>query len=282
MRNLINFLIKYSTWFLFAFYVLLSFILLFLSHSYQRSIWLTSANAVSSSVYKAGSELTGYFNLKSINESLQKSNAMLENEVLNLKYELAQYQTLLLDSQFSRTYGKRFDYIAGTVINNSVNHPRNYFSINKGKTDGVKTGMGIVDQNGVVGIVNSVGDHTSQAISLLNETQHFSVRLKDSPYVGSLVWRGGDPSIAYVEEIPRHAKYHAGDTVVTSGYSMTFPEGLPVGIVMNRVKGADDNFFILKVRLTSNFRTLSTIRLIDDTFRDELDSIQSTSLNDGK
>lgn len=238
------------------------------------SVFLTSANAVSSSLYEAQTEVTGYFNLKSINQSLQARNAILENELLNLQYELANYKTILSDINRLDSSINRFDYVAATVLNNSVNHPRNYFSINRGSNDGIKTGMGVVDQNGVVGIVNVTGKHTSRVISLLNETQRFSVKLKGSPYVGSLNWKGDDPTIAYVEEIPRHAKYNIGDTIVTSGYSMTFPEGIPVATVLNRVKGNDDNFFIFKVRLNPDFRTLSTVRVIKDDFQSELDSIQ--------
>ena len=273
MRNLLNFLLKYSTWFVLTFYVLLSCILLFRGNSYQQSVFLTSSNAVTGSVYGTASNVTGYFNLKQINEDLQERNAALENELLNLKNKLAEYQTLVTDTTIVDS-SKRFDYITAAVVNNSVRHPRNYFTINKGSKDGIKPGMGVVDQNGIVGIVNVAGRNTARIISLLNETQHFSVKLKNTPYVGSLSWHGADPNIVYMEEVPRHVKYHVGDTVVTSGYSTTFPEGIPVGFVMAKVKGADDNFFTLKVRLASRFSTLSTVRIIKDVYKAELDSLQ--------
>lgn len=275
MRNLINFLIKYGTWFLFAFYVLLACMLLVSNNSYHQSVYLTSANSVSSAVNSTSSQVTGYFHLKGINESLQASNARLENEVLNLRHQLSEYQTLLSDSVRPSFIADRFGYIPATVINNSVRHPRNYFTINRGGVDGVRTGMGVVDQNGVVGIVNVTGDHTARVISLLNQTQHFSVKLKDTNFIGSLAWRGDDPMIAYMEQVPRHAKYHAGDTVVTSGYSTVFPEGIPVGRVLNRVRSRDDNFFILKIGLNSDFRALSTVRVIKDEYKMELDSLQN-------
>ncbi len=282
MRNLINFLIKYGTWFIFMFYVLISCVLLFSHNLYQQSVYLTSANIVASSVNSTSSQVTGYFHLRGINESLQESNAMLENEVLNLRHQLAECQTLLSDTLKSNIFLNRFDYIPATVINNSVRHPRNYFSINRGSADGVKVGMGVVDQNGVVGMVNVAGLHTARVISLLNQTQRFSVKLKGTNYIGSLSWKGADPSIAYMEEVPRHAKFHAGDTVVTSGYSTTFPGDIPVGIVMNRIKGSDDNFFILKVRLNSDFRALSTVRVIKDEYKAELDSLQQYDIKSDK
>lgn len=282
VRNLLNFIIRYGTWFLFAFYVIISCVLLFSHNAYQQSVYLTSANVVSNAVYGTASEVTGYFHLRSINESLQASNAQLENEVLNLRHQVAEMQTILSDTIKYTHFPQRFDYVSATVVNNSVRHPRNYFSINRGTLDGVNTGMGVVDQNGIVGIVNVAGKHTSRVISLLNETQHFSVKIKGTDYIGSLVWKGGDSAIGYMEQVPRHAKFHAGDTVVTSGYSTAFPAEIPVGIVMNRIKGSDDNFFILKLRLTSNFKALSTVRVIKDQYKAEIDSLQSFDFNPTK
>ena len=278
MRNLLNFFIKYGAWFIFAFLVILSFAILVTYNSYHSSIYFSSANKVIGSVYGVSSEITGYFNLKEINRSLEANNAILENEVLNLRYQLAEYRTLISDSTNYPHKASRYDYVSATVINNNVRHPKNYFSINRGSNDGVKTGQGVVDHNGVVGIVNVTGDNTARVISLLNESQRFSVKLKNTDFIGSLVWKGGDPSVAYMEEVPRHAKFHSGDTIVTSGYSLSFPADIPVGIVMNRIKGADDNFYILKVKLSSDFKTLSTVRVIRDNFKTSLDSLSNFDL----
>lgn len=273
MKNLLNFILKYSTWFVFTFYVLVSIVLLVVHNSYQQSVYLTSANVVTGTVYEISSGVTGYFHLHSINKRLQASNAALQNEVLNLRDEIARLNTLLADSITPVTYSKRFDYVMASVINNNTRHPRNYFTIDKGSEDGLKTGMGVVDQDGVVGIINVTGPHISRAISLLNETQHFSVKIKCTPFVGSLSWEGNDPTVAYVEEIPRHVVYNIGDTIVTSGYSTTFPEGLPVGVILNRVRSHDDSFFTFKVRLTSDFKSLSTVRVIRDFHKEEIDSL---------
>lgn len=252
--------------------------ILFTYNSYHSSIYFSSANAVFSSVYGVTSDVSGYFNLREINRDLETNNARLENEVLNLKHQLAEYKTLNSDTSVFEG-SPRYDYVAATVINNNVRHPRNYFSINRGSADGIRKGQGVVDHNGVVGIVNVTGQHTARVISLLNESQRFSVKLKNSDYIGSLVWKGGDPSIAYMEEVPRHTKFHPGDTVVTSGYSLSFPPDIPIGVVMNRIKGADDNFYILKVRLTPDFKSLGTVRIINDNFKESLDSLSKFDIN---
>lgn len=272
MRNILNFIIKYSKWFVFAFYVVLGCILLIGNNSYQQSVYLSSANSLTGGIYSSWSNVTGYFNLKAINKSLQVENAELQNEVLNLKNEIAELKALAGDTISSRNT-KRYEIVSAAVINNNTRHPRNYFTINRGKLDGIEPGMGVLDQNGVVGIVNVTGPHMSRVISLLNETQRFSVKLKGTSYIGSLSWKGKDATLGYVEEIPRHASYNIGDTIVTSGYSTTFPEGIPVGIILNRVHAADDSFFTFKIKLLPDFKTLSSVRIIKDIYKNELDSL---------
>lgn len=275
MRSLLYFLIKYSTAMLFVVYILLGCTLLFTGNMYQRSVYLTSANAVTSTVYEASNGVTGYFNLRSINEKLQESNASLERELLNLREELELAKTMIVnDSSEMMGMGiNRFDYVTATVINNSVTKPRNYFTINKGSEAGIQPGMGVVTHSGIAGIVGSVGPNASRVISLLNETQQFSVKVKGTNTIGSLEWKEGNPSIAYVGELLRHVKYHIGDTIVTSGNSTSFPKDIPVGIVMSQVKTADDNFFTLKIHLATDFNELSTVRVIKDAYKAEIDSL---------
>ncbi len=274
MRNLLNFIIKYSTWFVFTFYVLISCILLVKSSDNHFSVYMSSANAIGSAIYRTSSDVTDYFGLLAVNKRLQESNARLESEVLNLRQELSQYKVLAQDS-ISMAHTQRFGFIGASVINNSTRHPRNHFTIDRGSNDGIAPGMGVVDQSGVVGIVDVTGKNTSRVISLLNQNQHFSAKVKNSPYVGSLTWRGDDPSIAFLEEVPRHAKFNIGDTIVTSGFSTTFPEGIDIGTVMGKVRTTDDTFLVLKIHLASNFKTLGTVRVIKDALKHELDSIKS-------
>lgn len=279
MRNLIHFLIRYSSWFVFIFYVLLSCVFLFKGNDYQQSVYLTSANGVSAAMHGTIQDIDSYFHLKEANERLEAVNAAQQAEILNLRNEMGQLLTLVPDSGRNRRFNiDRFRFIPASVMNNSTHHPRNYFTINKGRLDGVEPGMGVVDNDGIVGIVNVAGDHTARIISVLNRSQRFSVKVKGTDFVGSLAWKSNDPTIATVEEIPRHARFRVGDTIVTSGFSTTFPEGIPVGIVMSRSRGADDNYFSLRVRLSSNFAHLNTVRVLRDQLKAELDSLSGFDL----
>ncbi|MDE7411914.1 MAG: rod shape-determining protein MreC [Paramuribaculum sp.] len=276
MHNLLSFLIKARPWILFTIYVVASSFLLFRNNPYQHWLYLTSANAISAGTYRAANYVTSYFNLRSINEDLQSRNTELELEILRLKDKVKGYmdkeyaETVPVDTAFSR-----YDFILAHVINNSVIHAHNYITIDKGELDGVRPDMGVIDQNGIVGKVNIVGPHSARIISLLNNNLRISCKVRGSEQVGSLVWDGKDTSTALLEELPRHAKFAIGDTIVTSGYSTAFPEGVPVGVVIAEKKYYDENFYTLSIKLFTDFTTLSTVRVVVDDMASELAAIEN-------
>ncbi len=283
MRNLINFLFRYSAWILFIIYTVASCVLLFRNSPYQHHVFLTSANSVVSGVYSASSSVTAYFNLKGINEDLQRRNTDLELEVLNLKRTIDFYREKeYADSVPVDSSLQRYSFITAHVINNTITKSHNYITLNKGTEDGLRPEMGVVDQNGVVGIVNVVGPHSARVISLLNPFLRLSCKVKGHNHVGSLVWQGNDYTYAILEELPRHAEFQNGDTIVTSGYSTVFPEGVPVGVVEEGMKEHDENFYALKVRLFTDFATLSTVRVIRDEMTDEINDLEKNTIQPTK
>ena len=97
MNNLLNFLIRHSSWFIFILYVILSCVMLFQTNPYQQSVYLTSANAVTASVYEGFSAVTSYFHLRDINDDLQLRNAQLEMEVIDLRNQVNNYKMQVPD-----------------------------------------------------------------------------------------------------------------------------------------------------------------------------------------
>ncbi|MDE6628302.1 MAG: rod shape-determining protein MreC [Muribaculaceae bacterium] len=265
MRNLINFFIRYCSWFVFAFYVVLSCLLLFQRNPYQHHVYLTSAGAVASSVYEVTSNVTDYISLRDINEDLQRRNAYLEAEVVELRKQgRLLRQQIAQDSLWTTDSLRQFEFVIASVINNSVIRPYNYITIDKGSADGLAPEMGVMDQNGVVGVTNVVAAHHSRIISLLNPNFRLSCKLHGNDAFGSLVWDGKKPTEALLEELPKQVKFKTGDTIITSGYSAMFPEGIPVGVVMGSSRGEDDNFHTLRIRLLTDFSTLSTVKVISN------------------
>lgn len=265
MRNLLNFFIRYGAWFLFVFYAAISCFLLFQRNPFQLHVYLTSANAVVSGVYDVAANVTGYINLRDINADLQRRTADLESEVIALReHNRALRQQLLQDSLRTTDSLGRFRFILATVVNNSVVNPYNYITVNKGRLDSIQPEMGVMDQNGVVGVVNTVSDHHARIISLLNPNFRLSCKLRGNDAFGSLVWDGKSPYEAILEELPKQVRFHKGDTIITSGYSAVFPEGIPVGTIIGSTRGEDDNFNTLRIKLLTDFSTLSTVKVISN------------------
>jgi len=167
-----------------------------------------------------------------------------------------------------------YDFAVARVVNNSVAQINNYITIDKGRAEGIEPEMGVVDQNGVVGIINVVGEHHSVAISVLNPKLRLSCKVKGSDYFGSLVWDAVSPRYAVLEEMPRHVEFAPGDTIVTSGYSSVFPEGIMVGIISDYKKQRDDNFYTLRVELSSDFSGLGYVRIISNRQKEEQDKLE--------
>ena len=274
MKNLLDFFVKHSSWFVLILYVILSCVLLFNNNPYQQSVYLTSANAVCATVYEGMSSITDYFHLKGINEDLQERNALLEMQVVDLRAQVNDLKMQLPDTLKSQPVLQHFDFVVAHVISNSIAQTNNYITINRGAADGIKPEQGVVDQAGVVGVVNVVGKHSARIISLLNPDMRLSCKLSDSEYFGSLVWEGGDPRYAVLEELPMHLTYQVGDTVLTNGFSTVFPEGIIVGTVAGPAHNGRGNFLSLKVRLTTNFSQLSTVRVITNDMAEELKALE--------
>ena len=280
MRGLIDFFVRHSGWAVFLLFATLSCVMLFRGNPYQQHVYMTSAGAVASAVYRTSNSVTGYFHLRGINEDLQQRTAQLEMELIDLRRQLrAAGEKIYGDSVPVDSALRQYRFIMAHVINNSIARSNNFITSDRGESDGVRPEMGVVDQNGVVGIVNVTGPHTARLISVLNSDLRLSCKVKGSDAFGSLVWDGKSPRRALLEEMPRHVEFALGDTVITSGYSVVFPEGIPVGRVVGHKRDDDDNFYSLSVELFTDFATLSTVRVIENFSKDEIESVEQDKVN---
>ena len=263
MRRLIEFILAHSSIFVFVIYVTISIILLLRFNPYQESIYFNSANSVAGKYYSMIDNITGYIGLRDINNELQENNAELELEIASLKAELQQLRSETNIEEFlqgelpkTRLFG-----VARPVNVTTVN-ANNYVTLDKGTADGIKEGMGVINRSGVVGIISTVSDNYSLVISILNPKLRLSCKLKGSDYFGSLTWEGDSPEYAKLEELPRHVDFNKGDTIVTSGYSSVFPEGIMIGVVEEAWRQKNDNFNALKVKLSTNYFRLGDVCII--------------------
>ncbi len=270
MRNLLNFLWKYNYWFLFLLLEVASFVLLFRFNRYQQSVFFTSANGAVGAIYKAAGGIGSYFHLRTVNEDLLDRNVWLEQRIEALEEELAErgMDSLSLHS-LEGVASDKYRIYRANVIKNSLNRVDNYLTLDRGSADSIRPEMGVVDANGVVGIVYKTSPHYSLVISLLNSKSNLSCKIADSGYFGYLRWEGADSQYAYLKDLPRHAEFNVGDTVVTSGYSAVFPEGVMVGVVEEMTDSHDGLSYRVKVKLATDFGKVSQVRVVARAGQDE-------------
>ena len=266
MRNLLDFLYKYHHWLVFVLLEVVSVVLLFKYNSYQNSVWFTSANAVAGKVYEMESKLTSYMAMAELNEQLTLRNIYQERQLDQLRrlYAEATKDTTAAERE-ELAFLSNYQLIPAKVVENSIHKAENLITIDKGRKDGVEPDMGVACGNGVVGVVYLVSDHYSVVISALNAaSSRISCSIRNRGYFGYLHWYGGDPSVAYVEDVPRHAKFNLGEWMVTSGFSSIFPSGVQVGKIEQVYNSSDGLSYKLKVRLSTDFGNLRDVVVISD------------------
>ena len=266
MRNLLDFLYKYHHWLVFILLEVVSVVLLFQYNSYQGSVWFSSASAVAGKVYELESKMTAYLSLAKENEELTMRNLYQERQLDQLRrlYAEATKDTTAAELK-ELEFLSQYKLIQAKVVENSIHKLENLITIDKGRKDGVEPDMGVACGNGVVGVVYLVSDHYSVVISALNAaSSRISCAIRGRGYFGYLHWYGGDPSVAYVEDVPRHAKFKLGEWVVTSGFSSIFPSGVQVGKIEQVYNSSDGLSYKLKVRLSTDFGNVRDVVVISD------------------
>ncbi len=265
MRNLLAFLAKNNHWFVFILLEVISFVLLFRFNSFQGSVFFSSANAVAGKIYEYNSAVTTFFNMSQNNKRLSERNLMLEQQVRSLSQYIAKNNgdSLFLEqSQKNALAGIKL--IPAKVISNSTDKEDNLITIDKGHADGVREDMGVACGTGVVGVVYMASDHYAIVIPVINVNSNISVTIRKRGYFGFLHWKNKPSDIAYIDDVPRHARFALGDYVVTNGYSSIFPAGIMVGKILHVFNSADGLSYRVQIRLATDFGNLRHVCVIDN------------------
>ncbi|MDF9831500.1 rod shape-determining protein MreC [Parabacteroides sp. PF5-6] len=285
MRKLLDFIVRKRHWFLFVALEIACLVLIYQNSTYQRSVLISTTNVITGHIASLSGNVSGFFNMRTINRELAEKNGELELKLLQLQSRIEEIQArgvsfdgLATDS--ARIFPYRF--IMAQVKNNSVTQLSNYITINKGEKDGIVPQMGVVSEGGVVGIVSLVSDHFSVVLPVLNPKFRLSCKVLGSNYAGSLVWDGRNARYAQLKELPRHVEFQKGDTVVTSGYSAIFPTGIIIGTVADYRREHDDNFYSLEIELSTNFQALDYVRVLINEEQAEQRMLEKEVKKDGK
>ena len=268
MYNLRRFILKHHFTILFIVLEVICILLLARSQSYHRNRLVNTTNDVVGKIYGWGSDVGEYFRLGKVNRQLAEENAWLR-EQLAVASDTARVNYTVADGDTI------YKYIPAKVVNSSTTQANNYIIIDKGATDGIDRDMAVVSSDGVVGVVTDVSRHYATVLSLLHSKSFVGVRFKNNQQLGSLRWNTNNYRYGMVEDIPTHVELQQGDTVLTSSYSLIFPEDLMVGTVEELHSSSTGTLNKARIAFSTDFATLRHVYVIKNLYKPELDSLKA-------
>ena len=270
MQQIFNFLIRNKNNILFLFLLALSVFFTIQTHSFHKSRFISSANAVTGGVYSWTSDIKDYLYLEEYNKRLLEENKELRNILTNLNDTIS-IENYRDSTSFEGTYYFR----TARVINNNYAKADNYLTINQGEEDGIQPEFGVVTSKGVIGIVDRVNSRFSRVISILHTESRINAQLSKTNHFGSLIWNGRDPNLVQLIDVPRQAPVQKGDTISTGGRSLIFPEGLPIGSIEDFEMDESGSYYKIDVRLFNDMTNIGFVYVIENIDRKLILSLET-------
>ena len=274
MQQIFNFIFKNSNRLLFLLLLCVSLLLTIQSHSYHKSRVISSANFLTGGVYEKINDVSEYLNLKTENEALALENAKLKSMLFNAK------DTTVVKKLDSLKGVAPDDILVSKVIHNSYNVHENFLTLNSGSKEGVKPDMGVVNSLGIVGIVDRTSPNYATVVSILNTKSQINAKIKKSNHFGSLSWDGKSTGFVQLTDIPRLAEIRKGDTVVTGGQSVIFPENINIGTIHKVYYQSKTNYYTLDIKLFNDMTNLGHVYIIKSKDRDEVNNLEKGNKKD--
>lgn len=276
MNNIFQFLYKHLHWIVFIVLETVCFVLLFSYNNFQGSVYLSTANDVVARLLNGKDRMTTYFGLADKNRILAEQNAQLQQRIMELEMlnEHHYLDSLSEEESIRRIHRTGYHITPAQIIDKSINKMDNYFTIDRGTADGIAPDMGVMGVEGVVGIVYKCTEHYSLVMPVLNGNSSISCKVFGKNDFGYLRWNGGDSRYAMLYDLPRYSNVETGDTIVTSGNSSFFPEGIMVGRVEETYTSSDGLYMNLRVQLSTPFSRLEHVFVVSKMDAEELAALQ--------
>jgi len=259
MQNILLLFARFGSHITFIFFTVLSFVLIVNFNQTQQSIFLNSSNYYANKLDSKTSEWQSYISLQEVNDSLAKHNASLMEKFINIKSP----EPALSDTSL------QYEVIPAKVARSTFHLRNNHMTLYAGTNQGIKRDMGVVGENGILGITREVSKRYAHVISVLNSQSRISCSVKPHAYPGNLIWKDLNPNFMHLESIPKHVEIAVGDTVITNGFSTIFPADIVVGTIASfKVEKGSSNYNI-KVKLINNIPNTKMAYIIQNNFSEE-------------
>jgi len=262
MQQVISYLLKKKNFLFFILLLVISLALTVQSHRYHKSKFINAANNITGGLYESVNHVNEFVNLDTYNERLLKENARLRKELSN--YDFHSTSAIPKDMPY--------EFIPAKLIQNSFHKKNNILVINRGAKHGITVDMGVITTDGIVGIIENVGENFSTVLSVLHVQSKINVQLKKTNHIGSLVWDGESPFKVQLEDITKVASIVVNDTIVTGNYSI-FPQGINVGKVVTSVLDHTENYFDVEVKLFNDMSNIGYVYVVKNTALKEVNQL---------
>lgn len=261
MRYLIAFLWKHSFFFLFVLLECIAFILMVNSQNYQGAVIINSTNQITGSINSISSTIVDYFQLRKSNNKLLQENTFLLN---------SQQNSFLVSDTGFHYRDSIYKFIGAKVISNSIHKRNNYIMLNRGRKHGIALDMGVISANGLVGIVIGISENFCSVMSILHKDSKISARIKKNNQLANVTWNEIDYQHGLLEDIPTHLRLFSNDTIITSGNSLIFPEGIFIGTITEYHTEDGKSLNSASIKFASDFNALYHVYIIKNLKRHEL------------
>ncbi len=225
-KRLYNLVLLFKEYAVFSLLLVVSLVLMTLNDNTQ----IRHIRGVATVVFGVAQEqlafLPRYFSLRKENDILRRMNVDLADEASQLheaKLENDRLRRLLVFKDASH-----YPLIAARVVGKNLTLLRNTLTLNAGKLDGVLVHMPVVGDGGLVGVLSGVSDHYSVVRILYNADFRASAKSLRARVDGILAWDGEN---LLLTNVAKNLDIVAGDTLITSEYSSTYPPNIRIGTV---------------------------------------------------
>ena len=271
MHNLIAFFRRFRIFILFALLQIYALTNYFTYLNFPRSQWLTSSSVVASSILSVKNSITKHWGLNENNLALQEENIRLRKKIPHSFIRLDNRLVKIDDS----LYQQQYDYIPAIVINSACHKRNNFFTINIGKKQGIKRGMGVFSDKGIVGVIHNTSDHFAVVKSVLTESVNIDVIIESSGAFGLLKWDGKDPRRGSISGISNDMKIKKWSKIVTRGGAGNFPRGLMVGRIETLKPIEGKPLWDVTFVFSENYRRVQNVYVVKNLLQEEQNNIEN-------
>ena len=286
MQQLIDFILRKKDVVVYFILLFLSLSFIFNSNYFHKSKVILFSNSITNYTNEVFENINWYFELKKINSSLVEENLILKNQL----------EKFIEKKSIDSLKNVAFQYQNAKVISNNLSSFKNNLIINKGTKHGLKNEMGVISSTGIVGIIDRTSKNYSSVMSVLNTESKINAKVKRTSHFGTLEWNGLSNRDLLLNDIPETADIKIGDSIITGGMSLIFPEGINIGVISdimkqekfndtimkfninNQVKIANiefrENYLNIEVKLHTDMNNLNNVYVIESLNKNEFENIK--------